>query len=159
MKKFTLNLKIVFSFAVCLIFCVFTAFHVAEENTILIQNILTKYYNNDDEARDIKRYEINVTNTGFCRYRKVFNNGKQEYFAFNFARLKSIDYYGTTSKGKLYLQTNGDDVIVQTRNDRKGDVDSMSRFVVIPLKNIDADELNALAENFKRMNTKVLVEK
>ncbi|TKB96543.1 hypothetical protein [Pedobacter cryotolerans] len=159
MKKFTLNLKIVFSFAICIVLCVFTAFHVAEENTILIQNILIKYYNNDEEASNIKRYEINVTNTGFCWYRKVFNNGKQEYFAFNFARLKSIDYYGTNLKGKLYLHTNGDDVIVQTRNDRKGDVDSMSRFVVIPLKNIDADELNALAAHFKRMNTKVLVQK
>ena len=159
MKKFTLNLKIVFSFAVCIIFCLFTAFDGAEENTIVIQNMLTKYYNNDDEAREVKRYEINVTNNGLCRYRKVFNNGKQEYFAFNFSRLKSIDYYGNTLKGKLYLHTNGDDVIVQTRNDRKGDVDSMSRFVVIPLKNIDADELNALAEHFKGMNTKVLVQK
>ena len=159
MKKFTLNLKIVFCLAICIVFCVFTAFHVAEENTLLIQNILTKYYNNDDEAREIKRYEINVTNTGFCRYRKVFTNGKQEYFAFNFARLKSMDYYGSTLKGKLYLYTNGDDVIVQTRNDRKGDVDSMSRFVVIPLKNIEADELNVLAAHFARMNTKVLLQK
>ena len=79
-------------------------------------------------------------------------SAKQEYFAFNFARLKSMDYYGTTTKGNLYLRTNGEDVIVQTRNDRKGNIDSMATFVVIPLKNIEVDELNALEENFKKIN-------
>ncbi|TKC05575.1 hypothetical protein FA048_17790 [Pedobacter polaris] len=159
MKKFTLNLKIVFSFTACIAFCVFSGFDLPEENTVIIQNILTKYYDNDSQIKDIKRFEINVTNTGFCRYRKVFNNGKQEYFAFNLARLKSMDYYGTTTKGELYLRTKNDDVIVQTRNDRAGDIDSMGTYMVIPLKNIEVSELNALAENFKKMNATLLVHK
>ena len=159
MKKFTLNLKKFVFFSACIAFCVFSGFAIPEENTVFVQNFLTKYYDNDSGMRDVKRYEINVTNTSFCRYRKIFNNGKQEYFAFNLARLKSMDYYGTTTKGELYLRTKNDDVIVQTRNDRKGEIDSMGTYVVIPLKNIEVSELNALADNFKRMNATLLVQK
>ena len=89
MKKFTLNLKIVFSFAVCLVFLVLSGFDLPEEQTFFIQSFLTKYYDNDAQMKDIKRYEINVTNTGFCRYRKVFNNGKEEYFALTYRGLKA----------------------------------------------------------------------
>lgn len=159
MKKFTFNLKIVFSFAVCIAFCLFSSFEMLEENTVSIQNMLTKYYDNDSQIKDIKRYEINVTNTGFCRYRKIFNNGKQEYFAFNLSRFKGMDYYGTTNKGQLYLRTKNDDVIVQTRNDRAGEVDSMGTYMIIPLKNIEVSELNALAENFKKMNATLMAQK
>lgn len=159
MKKFTFHLKIVFSFTVCIAFCLLSGFEIPEENTVSIQDMLTKYYDNDSQIKDIKRYEINVTNTGFCRYRKVFNNGKQEYFAFNLSRFKSMDYYGTTSRGQLYLRTKNDDVIVQTRNDRAGEVDSMGTYMVIPLKNIEVSELNALAENFKKMNATLMAKK
>ncbi|MFD0939514.1 hypothetical protein [Pedobacter boryungensis] len=152
MKKFTLNLKIVFSFTVCLAFCVFSGFDLPENNTVFIQNVLTKYYDKDGQNQEVKRYEINVTNTGFCRYRKVFVNGKEEYFAFNLSRFKTMDYYGTSTKGDLYLRTKNDDVIIQTRNDSRGEIDSMGTYVVIPLKNIDVEELNALAENFKKLN-------
>ena len=152
MKKFTLNLKIVFSFAVCLAFCVFSGFDLPEENTVFIQNMLTKYYDKEGQNQEIKRYEINVTNTGFCRYRRVYTNGKEEYFAFNLSRFKAMDYYGTSTKGDLYLRTKNDDVIIQTRNDSKGEIDSMGTYVVIPLKNIDVAELNALAENFRKLN-------
>ncbi|RZL48299.1 MAG: hypothetical protein EOP00_09580 [Pedobacter sp.] len=159
MKKFTLNLKKFVFISACIAFCVFSGFQLPEENTVFIQSMLTKYYDNDRQLKDIKRYEINVTNTGFCRYRKVFNSGKEEYFAFNLARFKSMDYYGTTAKGELYLRTKNDDVIVQTRNDRAGNVDSMGTFMVIPIKNIEVSELNALAENFKKMNANLVVHK
>ena len=152
MKKFTLNLKIVFSFTVCIAFCVFSGFDLPEENTVFIQNMLTKYYDKEGQNQEIKRYEINVTNTGFCRYRRVYTNGKEEYFAFNLSRFKAMDYYGTSTKGDLYLRTKNDDVIIQTRNDSKGEIDSMGTYVVIPLKNIDVAELNALAENFRKIN-------
>ncbi|MBB2147105.1 hypothetical protein GM921_16490 [Pedobacter sp. LMG 31464] len=156
MKKFTLNLKIVFSFTACLTFCVFSGFNSPEENTVFIQNMLTKYYDNDGQNQEVKRYEINVTNTGFCRYRKVYTNGKEEFFAFNLSRFKAMDYYGTNTKGDLYLRTKNDDVIIQTRNDSQGEIDSMGTYLVIPLKNIDVAELNALAENFKRINQTLL---
>jgi hypothetical protein len=159
MKKFTLNLKIVFSFALCVCFCVLSGFDKTEENTVFIQNMLTKYYDLEGQSKDVKRFEINVTNTGFCRYRKVFNNGKQEYFAFNLSRFSSMDYYGTSLKGELYLRTKKDDVIVQTRNDRKGEIDSTSTYMVIPLKNIDIDDLNLLAAHFKQMNAVLAVDR
>jgi hypothetical protein len=159
MKKFTLNLKIVFSFALCVSFCVLSGFDKTEENTVFIQNMLTKYYDLEGQSKDVKRFEINVTNTGFCRYRKVFNSGKQENFAFNLSRFSSMDYYGTSLKGELYLRTKKDDVIVQTRNDRKGEIDSTSTYMVIPLKNIDIDDLNLLAAHFKQMNAVLAVDR
>jgi hypothetical protein len=156
MKKFTLNLKKCVFISICLAFCVFSGFDLPEENTVFIQNVLTKYYDNDGQNQEIKRYEINVTNTGFCRYRKVHMNGKEEYFAFNLSRFKTMDYYGTATKGDLYLRTKNDDVIIQTRNDSQGEIDSMGTYLVIPLKNIDVAELNALAENFKKINQTLL---
>jgi len=157
MKKFTLSLKRCVFFSVCLAFLVLSGFDLPEEQTVFIQSFLTKYYDNDAQMKDVKRYEINVTNTGFCRYRKVFNNGKEEYFAFNLSKFKSMDYYGTTTKGDLYLRTKSDDVIVQTRNDRSGEIDSMGTYVVIPLKNIDVQQLNELADRFKLINESLLV--
>lgn len=156
MKKFTLNLKKCVLFSICLAFLVLSGFDLPEEQTFFIQNFLTKYYDNEAQINDIKRYEINVTNTGFCRYRKVFNNGKEEYFAFNLSKFKAMDYYGTTTKGDLYLRTKNDDVIVQTRNDRSGEIDSMGTYVVIPLKNIDVQQLNELADRFKRINESLM---
>ncbi|MEE1945575.1 hypothetical protein VRU48_10705 [Pedobacter sp. KR3-3] len=157
MKKFTLSLKKSVFFSSCLVLCVFSGFNSAEEHTVTIQQLLTKYHDNDALGRDVKRFEINVTNTGFCRYRKVFNNGKQEYFAFNLSRLKSMDYYGNVERGELYLRTKNDDVIVQTRNDKKGDIDSMGTYLVIPLKNINVEQLNELSLNFKQVNESLLV--
>lgn len=156
MKKFTLSLKKSVFFSSCLILCVFCGFDSAEEHTVTIQQLLTKYHDNDAVGKEIKRYEINVTNTGFCRYRKVYSNGKQEYFAFNLSRLKSMDYYGTSDKGELYLRTKNDDVIVQTRNDRKGDIDSMGTYLVIPLKSINVEQLNELSLNLKQLNESLM---
>ncbi|RYG13383.1 MAG: hypothetical protein EOO07_17765 [Chitinophagaceae bacterium] len=152
MKKFTLNLnKCIISLAgLCL--CFLCSFDLPEDHSTFIQSLLAKCYNTEAENKQLKKFEINVTNTGFCRYKKFYVNGKQEYFAFNLSRFKAMDYYGTLDKGELYLRTQNDDVIVQTRNDKKGDVDSMGTFVVIPLKNIDLEQLNALSEHFKRAN-------
>lgn len=157
MKKFTLNLKIGVFFSACLTFLIFSGFELPEENTVFIQTMLNKYYDIDVQSKEMKRFELNVTNTGFCRYRKIYNNGKVEYFSFNLSRFKTMDYYGTTERGELYLRTKNDDVIVQTRNDKKGEIDSMATYMVIPLKNIAADQLNALAENFKQANNLMLI--
>lgn len=152
MKKFTLNLKKVCFFSVGLAFIILSSFDLPEEETFFIQTFLTKYYDNDAQIGGVKRYEINVTNTGFCRYRKIFINGKEEYFAFNLSRFKNMDYYGTTTKGDLYLRTKNDDVIVQTRNDNSGEIDSMGTYLVIPLKNVDVVQLIELADRFKKVN-------
>lgn len=153
MKKFTLNLNKCAIALAGLCLCFFCSFSVAEEPNVFIQSLLAKCFNTEAEAKQIKKFEINVTNTGFCRYRKIYINGKQEYFSFNLSRFKEMDYYGTLEKGELYLRTQNDDVIVQTRNDKKGDVDSMGTFMVIPLKNIDLEQLNALNDQLKKANT------
>ena len=153
MKKFTLSLnKFVFT-ASMIVICIFSGFNYLDEQTVIIQNLLVKYYDNDAQTKDLKRYEINVTNNGFCRYRKIYNNGKQELFSFNLSSFKTMDYYGTGVKGELYLRTKRDDVIVQTRNDKNGDLDSMGTYIIIPLKNIDIMELNALSDSFRKFNS------
>jgi len=156
MKKFTLHLKIGIFFSACALLGVFYGFDHPEEQTLSIQNLLLKYYNYDGQNKEIKRVDINVTNTGFCRYRKVYHNGKEELFAFNLSRFKGMDYYGNTTRGELYLRTKSDDVIVQTRNDRAGEIDSMGTFLVIPLKNMDVEQLNNLSQSFKHLNEVLL---
>jgi hypothetical protein len=157
MKKFTLNLKKCFCILFCAALCVFYGFVLPEEPLVCIQNSLQQHYDLDAAGKEIKRFELNVTNTGICRYRKIYTNGKEEYFAFNLNKFKNMDFYGTTAKGNLYLRTKNDDVIVQTRNDKKGDVDSMATCLIIPLRNIEADQLNSLAAQFKKHNETSLV--
>lgn len=156
MKKFTLHLKKCVFFSACLCCFLFSGFNDPEEHTVIIQNLLNKYYDNEVQGKELKRFELNVTNTGFCRYRKIYVNGKVEYFAFNLSRFKTLDYYGNTERGELYLRTKNDDVIVQTRNDRKGEVDSTATYMVIPLKNIDVEALNALQESLRSVNSSAL---
>lgn len=139
--------------------CIFSGFNLVEEQPLIIQNLLIKYYDNDAQTKDVKRFEINVTNNGFCRYRKIYNNGKEELFAFNISSFKTMDFYGTASKGELYLRTKKDDVIVQTRNDKKGDIDSMGTYLVIPLKNIEISELNELSNSLQKLYANLLAKK
>ncbi|MCX2574668.1 hypothetical protein [Pedobacter sandarakinus] len=151
MKKFTLCLKItlISAFYVSL-----TAFSTAEslaEYADFLQKSLTSHYDVAQESNAIKRYELNITNNGFCRYKRYFNNGKTEYFAFKLTKFKDMDFMGNTSSGKLYLRTKGDDVIVQTYKDRGGDVDSMSTQVIIPLKNIEAEDLNLIRDRLEKI--------
>ncbi|KQC00310.1 hypothetical protein [Pedobacter sp. Hv1] len=156
MKKFTLNLKKCVFFSALLTFIVFSGFDLPEDDTVVIQNLLNKYHDSEAQGKELKRFELNVTNTGFCRYRKVYNNGKVEYYAFNLSRFKTLDYYGNAERGELYLRTKNDDVIVQVRNDRKGEIDSTTTYMVIPLKNIDVEQLNALAESLRNVNSSTL---
>lgn len=152
MKKFTLNLKKCVFFSCSLSFVFFSSFDRPEEPTVYIQQFLTKFYDGELQNKQVKRYEINVTNTGFCRYRKFYSNGKEEYFAFNLSRYKQLDYYGTTIRGDLYIRTKNDDVIVQTRNDRKGEVDSTATYLVIPIKDVDVEQLNLLIGNLEKVS-------
>ncbi len=159
MQKFTFSLKKYIYICFCLVLCVFTVVSKTEDSTTFVQNSLVKHYNNSLEKGEIKRFEINVTNTGFCRYKKFYNNGKTEYFALNLAHFKDLDYYGTVLQGNLYLRTLKDDVIVQTHNDKNGDIDSMATYMVIPLKDIDVTELNQLTTVFKKLNLELLGKK
>lgn len=159
MQKFTLHLKKSCFFWSCFILIVCSAFSHEDENVAFIRQILNRHYNSGADGANLKRYELNVTNTGFCKYKKVYANGKTEFFSFNLLRFKSMEYYGTVNSGELHLFTNHDDVIVQTHNDRKGDIDTMAVKMVIPLKEVDAEMLNALANGFRQVNQNLLTVK
>lgn len=92
----------------------------------------------------IKKWELTLTDDSFIRLRKTYLNGKQEYFSFHLQRLEDMDYLGTTNAGTLQLKAKADDIIVQTYNDRQGNVDSMANVLTIPLKNMEPERLDSL---------------
>ena len=105
---------------------------------------LNTLHNADSEIVKIKQFELLLNDEGFLRYRRTYINGKQEYYSFNLMRIKVIDYLGNTISGDLSIQTEEDDVIVQTFNDRSGNVDSMSTHFRLPLNRVEAEDLIAL---------------
>jgi len=151
MKKFTFCLKISLISAFCVCLCAFSDPEPIAQYAGFLQKSFTDHYDDHQENNRIKRYELNVTNSGFCRYKLYYSNGKTEYFAFKLSKFKDMDYYGTTVSGKLYLHTKGDDVIVQTYKDRGGDVDSMATQLIIPMKNIEAEDLNQIRDNLEKI--------
>ncbi|HEY0174926.1 MAG TPA: hypothetical protein VGC08_01025 [Pedobacter sp.] len=152
MKKFTFSLKMSAYFALCVIFLSFSAEGPIEEEAAYVQQKLTDHYN----PVNIKKYELHITEKGFCRYKRFFNNGKVEYFSCNLLKFKNLDYLGNTQSGVLMLRTKGEDVIVQTYNDSRGnDIDSMATFMAIPLKNLEAEDLIDLSGKFEQMSQKL----
>ncbi|TDO21869.1 hypothetical protein [Pedobacter duraquae] len=152
MRKFTFSLKMGVIMPLFIVFTAFSAAGLLEEQSIYIQKKLLEHYDADQEILKIKKTELNVTNTGFCRYKRHFENGKVEYFSFNLIKFKDLDYVGTVKSGRLIIRTLGEDVIVQTYNDKKGDIDSMAAAVSIPLKQVEAEDLNDFAEKFQQMH-------
>ena len=92
----------------------------------------------------LKKWDITLTSDAFLRLRKTYVKGKQVYYSFNLNKLDAVNYIGNTSAGTLQLKTVEDDIIVQTYNDRKGDVDSMTTVLNIPLKNMEPERLDSL---------------
>ena len=92
----------------------------------------------------LKKFEINLTEESFLRLRKTYQNGKQEYFSLQLQQLDELTYLGNNYKGTLRLKTKEDDVIVQTYNDRKGNIDTMATTLDIPLKNMEPERLDSL---------------
>ena len=99
----------------------------------------------------LKKYELLISDDGFLRYRKFLRNGHQEYYSFNVLRFQDLDYIGSTSRGTLILRTQGEDVIVQTYNDPKGNIDSMAYQVNFPVKDIEAEDLQLIRANLLQM--------
>jgi hypothetical protein len=160
MKKFTLLLKMCLFLSVCVVFMAFTPVFSFDEQISYIQKLLISHYDNTSASLSVDRYELSVTNNGFCRYKRHFTNGKVEYFSFNLLKFKDLDYYGTDKSGDLFLRTKSDDVIVQTYNDKdEGDVDSMATYMVIPLKNIEPQDLSDLYEKLINLSTQGFAQK
>ena len=160
MNKFTLSLKMSLCLLLCLLLMAFCIPGLLDEELAYIGKKLSEHHDSEHAKEQIKRYELNVTNTGFCRYKRYYVNGKVEYFSFNLIKFKDLDYYGTDKNGLLYLRTSGENVIVQTYNDKKdGDVDSMATYMVIPLKNIEPGDLSDLSERLVKLNAQLLAQK
>lgn len=151
MEKIAVGLKMTVFILCCLTIFAFTSSDLLNDEAIFMQKKLVDHYDRSQEAAGLERGELMVTNTGFCRYKKFFENGKIEYFSFNLLKFKDLDYLGTVSHGRLLLHTEEDDVIVQTYNDKLGDLDSMASDLTIPLKNIDAEELVDFSRRLRLM--------
>jgi hypothetical protein len=106
---------------------------------------LTQSYDPSADAK-LKKWELSVTPEYFVRLRKTYAKGKQEYYSFNLHAFNDMDYLGNTNNGTLELKANADDIIVQTYNDRNGDVDSMATALNIPVKNMEPERLDSLRE-------------
>lgn len=141
MRKFSKSLRYCAIGASGLVLCSFCTFKILADEAGYLEKKLTEHYDISQEGPDILSYELQVTNSGFCRYKRHFANGKTDYFSFNTVKFKRLDYSGTTKSGRLILYTIKDDVIVQTFNDHDGDIDSMATFLSIPLKDIRTADL------------------
>jgi hypothetical protein len=112
---------------------------------------LNTLHNAGSESVKIRQFELLLNDEGFLRYRRTYINGKQEYYSLNLMRIKVIDYLGNTTSGDLSIQTQEDDVIVQTFNDRSGNVDSMATHFRLPLSSVEAEDLAALHNDLLEM--------
>lgn len=109
-----------------------------------IETCFKSYFDSDQGSLKLKRWELSVTNKGFFRLRKFYANGKQEYFSFNLDRFADLNYLGTIETGEIVLRTKGEDVIVQTYNDPKGNIDSMSNCLRIKTVHTEPEILDSL---------------
>ena len=116
---------------------------LAEQTMIKLNSV----YQADPAGAKLKKYELLINKDGFFRYRKYLQNGKQEYYAFSLLRFKDLDFLGNSASGTLILRTRNEDVIVQTYNDPKGNIDSMAYQVQFPVKDIEAEDLHRIREN------------
>ncbi len=109
-----------------------------------VQRRLSLAHGAEPEADKVRKCEITISGEGFLRHRKTYITGKQEYYSLNLSRLKSVDYYGTIKSGRLTIQSQEDDVIVQTYNDRSGNVDSMAVRFDLLLGNVEPEDISGL---------------
>lgn len=111
-----------------------------------------------DPSADVKlkKWELVLTDDSFLRLRKIYQNGKQEYFSFQLQRLGDMNYLGNVAGGTLQLKAKSEDIIVQTYNDRKGNVDSMATVLNIPVKNMEPERLDSLRDALNYFKGKAL---
>jgi hypothetical protein len=121
---------------------------IAEQDWLSWSNqCLTTSYDATADVK-LKKFEISLTENSFLRLRKTYQNGKQEYFSLQLQQLNEVSYLGNTYKGVLHLTAKDEDVIVQTYNDRKGNIDTMATVLDIPLKNMEPERLDSLQRAF-----------
>ncbi|MEO6851165.1 MAG: hypothetical protein ABI203_11695 [Mucilaginibacter sp.] len=100
----------------------------------------------------LKKWEIELSPDHFLRLRKTYQHDRQEYFSFHISKLDSMNYLENTTGEELRFKTANDDIIIQTYEDPKGNIDSTSNAWELPVKNISPprlDSLNAAIKYFK----------
>jgi hypothetical protein len=105
---------------------------------------------------NLKKWEITLTGDYFLRLRKTYQHDRQEYFSFNLHRLNNVEYLGSDTTGTLKLSTLTDDIIVQTYEDPKGDLDSMATTIDLPVKHMSPARLDSLKTALNYFKTKSL---
>ena|ERR1700744_1594438 len=129
---------------------------MTEQDWLLWTNkCLMQSYNSSLDTK-LKKFDFSVTSDAFVRLRKTYAKGKEEYYSFNLHQFNDLDYLGNTTNGTLVLKTIADDIIVQTRNDRKGDVDSMTTVLQVPVRNMEPERLDSLRQAFSYFKSKGL---
>jgi hypothetical protein len=116
---------------------------------------LAQSYDASGESK-LKKVEFILTPDYFIRLRKTYAKERQEYYSFNLHQLNDFDYLGTANSGILEFKTQADDIIVQTYNNRNGDIDSMTTVLDIPVKNMEPERLDSLHQAFNYFKGKGL---
>lgn len=143
MKKALINVLFIL---ICLLTYSFTALINEQEWINWGNKCLAEAYDPTAEPL-LKKFEITLTPDHFIRLKKTYQQGKQEYFSFHLQQFAGFTYLpGTANTNTLQLQTIADDIIVQTYQDPKGDVDSMTTTLNIPVKKTTAARLDSLKE-------------
>jgi len=153
--KFT---KVLIAAAVIVVAASFISFKRTfddQEWLTYVNRALPESYDQSTDPK-LKKVEISLTPDYFVRLRKTYAKNMQEYYSFNLRQFGDIDYLGNTTTGILSLKTMADDIIVQTYNDRNGDIDSMSTALDIPVKNMEPERLDSLRQAFNYFKAKGL---
>ena len=133
--------------------CSFNWYADRQETLTWGNQCLYQSYDASGELK-LKKWDLSLTADAFLRFKKTYQNGRQEYYSFNLRRFKDMDYLGNTTRGTIRLKTLADDIIVQTYNDRKGNVDSMTTTLNIPVKNMEAERLDSLYQALTYLKSK-----
>lgn len=133
------------------------AWFTSADIPVLKHNIL-EIYNKYGAEKYLERksYELDINESGFIRYKRVWKNNKSEYFSVKIDKVKDINFFGNEKGGWLSLACEPETVIYQTHRDPAGNVDSMTNEISFPLSAISEEELNLFAENFKSLRDIVI---
>jgi hypothetical protein len=105
----------------------------------------------------LKKWEIELTPEHFIHLRKTYQHGKQEYFSLYLNKLDSVNFIGTATNGQLQFKAIRDDIIVQTYDDPKGNVDSMTTVLNIQVKGMTPERLDSLDDAIEFLKEKKVI--
>ncbi len=116
------------------------------------KQLISKYKaHNAEQDLGVKSSNFDISENGFMRYKKTYNNNKTEYYSAKLTQFKEISYLGNEKAGWLVLIFSDEAVIYQTYNAKEGNVDEMLNQIKIPLKNIDLNEINSIEQIMKTL--------